>query len=158
MPPLNTQTYSLRNRLVYIVERTQTGTEASLNPTGNIFDNLLLSCQEEGVLRSQAVTRYPSEISHVDFYAYVPYDAATEIAPNQLMLFSVQHDQSLFEAIRKSDLLWSKLLNVPTTSMSIPSLTFDHCLSKLIIDLKAGVGVVFRNTVVKITGPNPVLN
>lgn len=137
---------------IYVVERAQTGTEASLKPTGNTFDNLLLSCQAEGVLRPQAGTRYPSEISHVDFYAYAPYDAATEITSNQLMSFFVQHDQSLPEAIRKSDLLWSKLLNVPTASTSIPSLTFDHCLSKLVINLKAGLGVALKNTTVKITG------
>lgn len=140
---------------IYIVESTQTGTEASLKPTGNTFDNLLLSCQAEGILRPQVVTRYPSEISHVDFYAYAPYDVATEITLNQLMSFFVQHDQSLPEAIRKSDLLWSKLLNVPTTSTTIPSLTFDHCLSKLIINLKAGVGVALKNTTVKITGTKP---
>lgn len=72
---------------IYVVERTQTGMGASLKPTGNTFDNLLLSCQAEGVLRPQAVTRYPSEINYVDFYAYAPYDAATEITSNQLILF-----------------------------------------------------------------------
>ena len=140
---------------MYIVGRTQIGTESSLKPTGNTFDNLFLSCQEEGALRPQTVTRYPPEISYVDFYAYAPYDAATEIASNQLMSFFVQHDQSLSEAVRKSDLLWSKLLNVATTSTSIPSLTFNHCLSKLIINLKAGVGVTLKNTIVKITGTKP---
>lgn len=137
---------------VYIIERIEAGAETSLKPTGNIFDNLLLSCQSEGILKPQNETYYPLNISYVDLYAYAPYDAATEIDSNRLLSFFVQQDQSSSGLIRKSDLLWSKKLNVSTTSVSAPSLTFNNCLSKLIINLKAGVGVTLDNTAVKVTG------
>lgn len=93
---------------VYIIERTGAGAETSLKPTGNIFDNLLLSCQSEGILKPQNETYYPLSISYVDLYAYAPYDAATEIDSNRLLSFFVQQDQSSSGLIRNSDLLWSK--------------------------------------------------
>lgn len=138
---------------VYVIERTGgAGIDPPFEPMGNIFDNLLLSCQSEGILKPQNETNYPPGIGHVDLYAYAPYNASTEIDSNQLLSFFVQQDQSSPGSIRKSDLLWSKKLNVSTTSVSTPSLTFNHCLSKLTINLKAGVGVTLNNTAVKITG------
>lgn len=143
---------------VYIAEHTEAETETSLKPAGNTFDNLLRCCQSAGVLEPQSETHYPPGVSHVDVYAYAPYDAVTAISSDRQLSFRVQQDQSTPKSIQQSDLLWSKLLNVPTTPLRPPSLQFDHCLSKLIINLKAGVGVILNNPILRITGTKTDVN
>ena len=68
------------------------------------------------------------------------------------MAFLVQKDQSSSDALKKSDLLWSKLLKASTASSALPSLMFEHSLSKLIFKLKPGIGVTLPEPALKITG------
>lgn len=137
----------------YIVANSGGATNGSLKPTGNLFDNLLLSYQS-GVLKPQGQIYYPAGISHVDYYAYAPYNAGTTISANHSMPFLVQRDQSTTQAFKNSDLLWAKLLNVTTTpeASSLPSLTFGHCLSKLIFKIKPGIGITLTEPTLKING------
>lgn len=135
----------------YIVERTAEDTEGSFKPAGNLFDNLLLSYQS-GVLKPQNPIYYPVGIGYVDYYAYAPYGEGTTISSNHSMAFLVQRNQSTADALKKSDLLWSKLLKVSTASTTPPSLTFEHSLSKLIIKFKPGIGITLTDPTLKITG------
>lgn len=138
---------------VYIVANEGEATNGSLKPTGNLFDNLLLS-YESGILKPQGQVYYPAGISHVGYYAYAPYNANTTISTESLMEFLVQRNQSTAEELKKSDLLWSKLSNVTTApaESSLPSLTFGHCLSKLFFKIKPGVGITLNAPTLKING------
>lgn len=136
---------------VYIVRGREVG-ESSMSPSERMFDNLLLTCEAEGVLKPHKETNYTPGVSFVDFYAYAPYDESPEILSNQILQFTIQQDQSIAGALNKSDLLWSKLLHVSTISAETPSLTFDHCLSKIHVNIKAGVGVALNGYSMKIAG------
>ena len=135
----------------YIVANPGEATNGSLKPVGNLFDNLQLSYQL-GVLKPQGQIYYPAGVSHVDYYAYAPYNAGATISSAHSMAFLVQKDQSSSDALKKSDLLWSKLLKAATASSALPSLMFEHSLSKLIFKLKPGIGVTLPEPALKITG------
>lgn len=128
----------------YIVARTGEDTDGSFKPAGNLFDNLLLSYQS-GALKPQNQIYYPVGIGYVDYYAYAPYSAGTAISSNHSMTFLVQRNKSTADALKKSDLLWSKLLKVSTAPTTSPSLTFEHSLSKLIIKFRPGIGITLTD-------------
>lgn len=82
------------------------------------------------------------DLLNVDIYVYAPYDAAYTSLTTQL--FTVKDDQSKEADYIASDLLYAKKANVARISAAsgfqdVP-LTFDHMLTKLIIELEQGDG------------------
>lgn len=83
------------------------------------------------------------DLLNVDIYVYAPYDAAyTSLTTAQT--FTVKADQSKEADYVASDLLYAKKANVARISAAsgfqdVP-LTFDHMLTKLIIELEQGDG------------------
>lgn len=80
----------------------------------------------------------------VDIYAYAPYDAAyTSLTTAQT--FTVKADQSKEADYIASDLLYAKQTDVARanngTGIKVVDLTFDHKLTKLIIELEKGDGI-----------------
>lgn len=135
----------------YIIESGMENINGSFKPTNNLFDNLLLIYQSK-VLKPESTIYYPVGVSHVDYYAYAPYSKETTISSAHSTTFFIQLNQSAAEALKKSDLLWAKLLNVETNLSTPPSLIFEHSLSKLVIKFKQGVGVTLINPTVEISG------
>lgn len=78
----------------------------------------------------------------VDIYAYAPYDAAYSSLTTQI--FAVKDDQSKETDYIASDLLYAKQTGVARandgTGFKEVPLTFDHMLTKLIIELEQGDG------------------
>lgn len=79
----------------------------------------------------------------VDIYAYAPYKAAYTSLTEQL--FTVKTDQSKDADYIASDLLYAKQTDVARandgTGFKEVPLTFDHKLTKLIIELEQGDGI-----------------
>jgi len=79
----------------------------------------------------------------VDIYAYAPYKAAYTSLTEQF--FTVKTDQSKEADYIASDLLYAKQTDVARanngTGFKVVDLTFDHKLTKLIIELEQGDGI-----------------
>ena len=82
------------------------------------------------------------DLLNVDIYVYAPYDAAYTSLTTQL--FTVKDDQSKDADYIASDLLYAKQTDVArannSTGFKEVPLTFDHKLTKLIIELEQGDG------------------
>lgn len=82
------------------------------------------------------------DLLNVDIYVYAPYDAAYTSLTTQL--FTVKDDQSKEADYIASDLLYAKQTDVArannSTGFKEVPLTFDHKLTKLIIELEQGDG------------------
>lgn len=138
---------------LYVVSRPETSVPGTLKPTGNTFDNLKLRLDGE-TMRPLVPVFYPAGIGRVDLYAYGPY-VPEGLAEGNLLSFSVKREQSTPEALRQSDLLWGRLLEVETAQRTPPRVIFDHQLSKVVISLKAGVGITLHSPVVLVEGTKP---
>lgn len=138
---------------LYVVNRPEASVPGTLKPTGNTFDNLKLRLDGE-TMKPLSPAFYPAGIGRVDLYAYGPY-VSEGLAEGNLLSFSVKREQSTPEALRQSDLLWGRLLEVETAQRTPPRVVFDHQLSKVMISLKAGVGITLHSPVVLIEGTKP---
>lgn len=81
---------------------------------------------------------------NVDIYAYAPYDASYGTTWTTAKTFTVKADQSKDADYIASDLLYAKKTNVSKAGAASGyqevALTFDHKLTKLIIELEQGDG------------------
>lgn len=124
---------------LYVVNRPEASVPGTLKPAGNLFDNLRLRLDGE-TMKPLNPAFYPAGIHRVDLYSYGPY-VSEGLAEGNVLSFSVRREQSTPEALKQSDLLWGRLLEVETSQRRPPQVIFEHQLSKIRISLKAGIGV-----------------
>ncbi len=138
---------------LYVVNRPEASVSGILKPAGNLFDNLRLRLDGE-TMKPLNPAFYPAGIHRVDLYAYGPY-VSEGLAEGNVLSFSVRREQSTPEALKQSDLLWGRLLEVETSQRRPPQVIFEHQLSKIRISLKAGIGVTLHSPIVLIEGTKP---
>jgi hypothetical protein len=106
-----------------------------------------------GVWTTESAFYWRDQTSSADFYAYYPY--ASNIADATSYSFNVNSDQSVQANYKSSDFLWGTTKNQSPTTSAV-SLTLDHLMSKVVINVAAGDG--FTETELKSTGVAVVLH
>ena len=87
---------------------------------------------------------FPQNGNGVDIYAVYPYDAGKNVTVTETAAkFAVQDDQSTNDNYKASDLMVGRPQGSVTVykTTSDVKLVFDHCLSKININVKAGDGL-----------------
>lgn len=75
--------------------------------------------------------------TNADFYCYYPYTSS--MSSVNAFPFSVSQDQSTESGYKASDLMWGKVIGIAPTPDPV-MITVSHCMSRLIVNLKAGTG------------------
>lgn len=106
-----------------------------------------------GTLSTTSTVTYPTDGSTVNIYAYAPYQEYTndEITSAEAELeFYVDPDQSDDDGYINSDLLVATPVENQASTTNAVSLTFNHMLSKVIVNLAAGSGVDLTDATISI--------
>lgn len=116
---------------LYVVN--QPGT---IQPEGNHVDNCGFIF-DGTQWNSERQIFWPDVTTKCDFYCYYPYTST--ISSTGAFPFKVSLDQRGGNAYKASDFLWGKVAGVSPTPDPV-MITVSHCMSCLIVNLKAGTG------------------
>jgi phosphotransferase system IIB component len=120
--------------------------------TGNYLNNAKYT-NSDGVWGSATAYYWRDQTSTADFYGYYPYASSISDATNYS--FSVSDNQSVEANYKASDFLWGTAKG-KSPSTSTVSLTLDHLMSKIVINVVAGDG--FQESDLTTNGVNIVLH
>ena len=119
---------------IFVVNYTEE-TPGALAAFGNQVDNAKFTYSESAWTPDSPIY-WKDKSTAADFYAYYPY---AESANTTAHPFSVKADQSAEENFWASDFLWGKATNI-TPSPNPISITTNHSLSRILVELKPGKG------------------
>lgn len=119
---------------IYVVNHTSAGA-GSLISSGNYVDNMCFT-YSNGWLPVSPIYWADSK-TKADFYCYSPYTSNIENVKEYI--FSINADQSKFDAYKASDFLWGKSVN-KTSSSNPVNIQVSHLMSRLVVKLVAGNG------------------
>lgn len=119
---------------LYVVDYLN-GSAQTLGTSGNHLNNVRFTYS--GSWSADSKYYWTDASTRADFYVYYPYSTITSV--NSLS-FDVAADQSTESAFRASAFLAGKATNVAPTTSAV-SITANHVMSELQIELVAGKGV-----------------
>ena len=119
---------------IFVVNYTEE-TPGALAASGNQVDNAKFT-YSESVWTPDSPIYWKDKSTAADFYAYYPYAESANTAAHP---FSVKVDQSQETDFWASDFLWGKATNI-TPSPNPISITTNHSLSRILVELKPGKG------------------
>lgn len=111
--------------------------EALLVASGNYVDNRLYINESEGLV-SDIPVYYPLNRQDMMVYAYHPYHA--KLTTVTALPFTVKKDQRNGSDYKLSDFVWGRQKAEFDKGGEVP-LVFTHCMSRMVIRLKAGAGI-----------------
>lgn len=126
--------------------------DGSFQSTGNYLNNAKY-INNNGVWSSTSSFYWRDQTSTADFYGYYPY--ASNISDATNYSFGVSSNQSVEANYKSSDFLWG-VAKAQKPSTSTVSLTLDHLMSKVLINVAAGDG--FDETELRQNGVEIVLH
>ncbi|WP_292266247.1 fimbrillin family protein [Butyricimonas sp.] len=129
--------FDLGDRVGVFVTCNQNGQEQLLMTSGNYADNRLFVNEADG-LKTNAPVLYPLNRQDMVVYAYHPYRA--ELTTVAALPFVVEKDQREESHYKASDFVWGRQ-KVDFDKVGEVSLAFAHCMSRVVIRLKAGTDI-----------------
>jgi hypothetical protein len=126
--------------------------DGTFQSTGNYLNNAKYT-NSNGVWSTTSAYYWRDQTSTADFYGYYPYASSISDATNYS--FSVSNNQSVEANYKASDFLWGAAKS-KSPSTSAVSLTLDHIMSKIVINVAAGDG--FQESDLTTNGVNIVLH
>jgi hypothetical protein len=108
----------------------------SFQSSGNYMNNTKYT-NTNGVWKTDASFYWRDQTTAADFYGYYPY--VSNISDATSYSFNVNSDQSAQANYKSSDFLWGTTKNQSPTTSAV-SLTLDHLMSKVVINVAAGDG------------------
>lgn len=123
---------------LFAVNRENAGTQARLtSASGNQVNNVKNTLQSDGKTWKAASTIYWKDANTVvDAYAYYPWVSTPSGAEVTQWPVTVKSDQTKEEDGKASDFLWAHSSGQKAGSDGVLSLTFQHLLSKIILNIK----------------------
>jgi hypothetical protein len=110
--------------------------DGSFQSTGNYLNNVKYT-NSNGVWSSTTAFYWRDQTSTADLYGYYPY--ASNISDATNYSFSVSNNQSVEANYKASDFLWGAAKGQKPSTSAV-SLTLDHLMSKVVINVVAGDG------------------
>ena len=115
--------------------------DTSDEPSVTYTQPVVYTTDDAGNLSTTTPQFYPQNGNGVNIFGVYPYDAATDVN-GTAVAFSVQSNQNTEANYKASDLMVGKPASNPVSkSTSSVQLNFNHCLTKININLLAGDGM-----------------